>query len=105
MEGGGVIYNTVYQFETDFIINDYFKKEFDDFLETWVNQDRKVDFYLEFIFSDFMERLNELKGITVTDIIPSWLSETTNHINWLSVQSKVNMLVERNFRTRYNSDE
>ena len=31
-----VIYNTVYQFETDFIINDYFKKEFDDFLEIWV---------------------------------------------------------------------
>ena len=52
-----------------------------------------------------MERLNELKGIAVTDIVPSWLSETTNHINWLSIQSKVNMLVERNFRTRYNSDK
>ena len=52
-----------------------------------------------------MERLNELEGITATCTIPSWLSEITNHINWLSIQSDVNILVNRNLRTRYSSDE
>ena len=100
-----VIYNTIYQFETDFIVADYFEKEFDDFLKLWINQDRKVNFYLEFLFSEFLERLNELDDITVSDTVPSWLSEITSHINWLSVQSRVNVLVHRNLRTRYNNDE
>ena len=100
-----IIYNTIYQFETDFIVADYFEKEFGNFLKLWINQGRKVNFYLEFLFSEFMERLNELDGITVTDTVPSWLSEVTDHINWLSIQSRVNILVHRNLRTRYNNDE
>ena len=52
-----------------------------------------------------MERLNELEGISVTYTVPGWLSETINHMNWLSILPRVNTMVHRNLLTRYNSDE